>query len=154
MRKLFEVFFSCLLVCASMASAQAKGGNSLTHVTIIDVNNGSELRNQTVAIQDARIASINPTTDSDKDLPGAMDAHGAFLIPGLWDMHVHVHDADELPLYVANGVTGVRIMSGQRDESRFRTYLARRTPAPETYLASAIVDGYPPVWPGSIVITN
>jgi hypothetical protein len=82
-----------------------------------------------------------------------MDAHGAYLIPGLWDMHVHIHyAADELPLYIANGVTGVRIMAGSRDTAAFRAALAQQAPSPEIYLASAIVDGNPPFWPGSYVV--
>ena len=67
-------------------------------------------------------------------------------------MHVHVHDVDELPLYIANGVTGIRIMSGEKDTAAYRAELARQQPSPEIYLASAIVDGSPPVWPGSIVV--
>ena len=41
-----------------------------------------------------------------------VDATGKFLIPGLWDMHVHWYDKDYLALFIANGVTGVRVMSG------------------------------------------
>ncbi len=67
-------------------------------------------------------------------------------------MHVHVHDVDELPLYVANGVTGIRIMSGERDAAKKRAELAKEIPSPEIYLASPIVDGSPPIWPGSIVV--
>ncbi|HET6175937.1 MAG TPA: hypothetical protein VFE61_03320 [Candidatus Sulfotelmatobacter sp.] len=59
---------------------------------------------------------------------------------------------DELALYVANGVTGVRVMSGEKDTAALRKELVAETPSPEIYLASAIVDGNPPVWPGSIVV--
>jgi imidazolonepropionase-like amidohydrolase len=43
-----------------------------------------------------------------------IDGRGKFLIPGLWDMHVHVAmpgGRNVLPLYIANGVTGVRDMA-------------------------------------------
>src|ERR1700683_5072738 len=135
-----------------MAQAQAPSEISIVHVTIINVVTGAETPNQTIRIQGSRIASIAPSQDADASAPGAIDAHGSFLIPGLWDMHVHVHDKDELPLYVANGVTGVRIMSGEKDTAALRKDLASETPSPEIYLASAIVDGSPPVWPGSIVV--
>ncbi|HTS34746.1 MAG TPA: amidohydrolase family protein [Candidatus Solibacter sp.] len=125
---------------------------SIRHVTVVNVTTGAELKDQTVTIHAGRISSISATQESDTALPRSVDAHGGFLIPGLWDMHVHVHDADELPLYVANGVTGIRIMSGEKDTAHVRAELARETPSPEIYLASAIVDGEPPVWPGSIVI--
>jgi len=65
---------------------------------------------------------------------------------------VHVHDTGELPLYIANGVTGVRVMSGERNEAGYRAELAREEIGPEIYLASAIVDGSERTWPGSIVV--
>src|SRR5260370_37205400 len=67
-------------------------------------------------------------------------------------MHIHVHEDYELALYVANGVTGVRIMAGDRNTAATRAELAHQSPSPGIYLASAIVDGNPPVWPGSIVV--
>ena len=125
---------------------------SIYHVTVVDVVTGAEHKDQTVRIQGTRIASVMATADADAGVTGAVDGRGAYLIPGLWDMHVHVHDKDELPLYVANGVTGIRVMSGDKDTGAFRAELARETPSPEIYLASAIVDGSPPVWPGSLVV--
>ena len=117
---------------------------SIRHATIVNVTSGAQLPDQTVRIKGSRIISVEKSQEADDALPGSVDAHGAFLIPGLWDMHIHVHDTNELPLYVANGVTGVRIMSGERDTAALRSELARQSPAPEIYLASAIVDGSSP----------
>lgn len=146
--------YASLVLTFVLAVAQdpTAPGRSIVHVTVINVATGAELQNQTVKIQGSQIASVAPAQDADAAEPGAVDAHGAFLIPGLWDMHVHVHDKDELPLYVANGVTGIRIMSGDKDTAGLRAELAKQAPSPEIYLASAIVDGDPPVWPGSIVV--
>lgn len=145
--------FTFLLVASLMAAQEHPSAEtSIVHVAVINVLTGTELPNQTVKIQGERITSVAPAQDSDASVPGAFDAHGAFLIPGLWDMHVHVHDKDELPLYIANGVTGIRIMSGDKNTASLRAELARESPSPEIYLASAIVDGNPPVWPGSIVV--
>ena len=146
--------FVALLLSSLLAAAlapEATPGTSIRHVTVIDVAAGAEVKDQTVTIRDGRISSIAPTQENDAT-PGSIDAHGAFLIPGLWDMHVHVHDKDELPLYIANGVTGIRIMSGERNTAAKRAELASESPSPEIYLASAIVDGNPPVWPNSIVV--
>ena len=152
--KRFFVAITFVLTLASVAFSQehAAADMAIRHVTVVNVATGAEIKDQTVTIHGGRIASIAPTQEADAALPGSLDAHGGFLIPGLWDMHVHVHDADELPLYVANGVTGIRIMSGEKDTAHKRAELARETPSPEIYLASAIVDGEPPVWPESIVI--
>ncbi|MGA2592217.1 MAG: amidohydrolase family protein [Bryobacteraceae bacterium] len=141
-----------LAACLAAAQESSVTETSIRHVTVIDVATGSELKDQTVRIRGGRIASVAPAQETDATATGSIDAHGAYLIPGLWDMHVHVHDTNELPLYVANGVTGVRIMSGERNTSALRAELARQAPSPEIYLASAIVDGSPALWPGSIVV--
>jgi hypothetical protein len=148
-----KMFLLACVLCGGLAAAQEPlAGTSIRHVTVINVTTGAELKHQTVKIQGERIVSIAATQEGDAALPGGVDAHGGFLIPGLWDMHIHVHEDYELSLYVANGVTGVRIMAGDRDTAATRAELARQSPSPEIYLASAIVDGSPPVWPGSIVV--
>jgi imidazolonepropionase-like amidohydrolase len=81
----------------------------ITHVTIIDTQDGSAQPDMNVLIRDGRIARIEHAGTL---IPGAeeVDGHGKFLIPGLWDMHVHLSwaTASALPVLVANGVTAVR----------------------------------------------
>ena len=85
----------------------------------------------------------------------AVDATGKFLIPGLWDMHVHWYDDRFVSLFIANGVTGVRQMWGMpmhfdwRERTRSGALVA-----PRFAIASTIVDGPNPVWPGSIVVND
>src|SRR5207249_6309134 len=72
---------------------------------------------QTVLISGNRIKAIGP--DAEAGLrPGAqvVEASGKYLIPGLWDMHSHVtgFGLTSLPLYLANGVTGIRDMGAER----------------------------------------
>jgi len=118
--------YFALLPAACLAPTQEKSAaeNSveacIRHVTVINVGNGSELKDQTITIHGNRIASIAATQDSDNSLSNSIDARGAFLIPGLWDLQVHVHDVNELPLYIANGVTGIRVMSGEKDTAAYR----------------------------------
>ena len=48
-----------------------------------------------------------------------IDGSGKFIIPGLWDMHTLSNSYSEWlhhPLYIANGVTGIRDMSGTLDK--------------------------------------
>ena len=137
------------LLFASLLAAQE---TLIRRVTVADVSTGAERKDQTVTIRGQRIASLAPTQDTDTAKPGAIDAHGAHLIPARWDMHVHVHDTSELPLDIANSVTCIRIASGEKNTAALRAKLARESPVPEIYLASAIVDGSPPAWPGSIVV--
>ena len=96
-RSLFPVVF----LCASATLAQDKSENAaptnsvagatyITHVTVIDTITGKELRDETVLISGDRISAVE---DSIRLRPEAgakiVDGRGKYLIPGLWDMHVH-----------------------------------------------------------------
>jgi imidazolonepropionase-like amidohydrolase len=94
----------------------AQGEVAITRVTVIDGRDSTPRANQTVVIRGTRIASVGPAASA-RVPAGArvVDGRGKFLIPGLWDMHVHtsvVGGRGILALYVANGVTGVRDMAG------------------------------------------
>jgi len=126
---------------------------SITHVTVIDVSSGAKRLDSTVVIQGERIVSVEAPDSANPPQGRVIDAHGAFLIPGLWDMHVHIQDLEDLPLYIANGVTGVRMMFGVKNPNELRAKLATVT-ATEVVIGSIVLDGDPPVWEGSILIHN
>lgn len=87
----------------------------LVDVTVVDVRNGALYPNQTVYIEGNRIAAVGPADEVNvDDSAEVVDAAGGYLIPGLWDMHVHITDATELalPVLLANGVTGFRDAGG------------------------------------------
>jgi imidazolonepropionase-like amidohydrolase len=128
----------------------------LTHVTVIDVAGGVTKPDMTVVITGDRISEV---AEAGKVVapPGAtiVDAAGKFLIPGLWDMHVHWYNRDTLTLFTANGVTGIREMFGNPDLLRWRQDIAKGSlPGPRMIVASPIIDGPQPVWPTSIVAPN
>jgi hypothetical protein len=80
------------------------------HATVIDATGAPPKRDFTVVVRDGRIASVKPKAEA---VAGAVviDATGKYLIPGLWDMHVHITSPQiAFPLLVANGITGVREM--------------------------------------------
>lgn len=82
----------------------------LEHATVIDLVSPKPLKNVSVAIANGRILSVSPKL---KPPPGAqiIDAKGKFLIPGLWDMHMHLGLPESFfPMLLANGITGVREM--------------------------------------------
>src|SRR5260370_2796033 len=144
-----ELLFT-LLLCPAIARGQDSQPTFIEHVTIVNVVTGAEAKDQTVRIEGSRIVSIAPSRPED-GLHNAINAHGQYLIPGLWYMHINVNDGAELPLYVENGVTGVRITAGERDTAALRTKLSKQTPSPDIYLASAMVNS-PPSPRGFIVI--
>ena len=80
----------------------------------------------TVAITGNRIVEIKKI-DKVRPPKGAqlVDATGNFLIPGVWDMHVHWFYARYLPLFIANGVTGVRQMRGFPEHFQWREEIAK-----------------------------
>ena len=151
-----------LLPLAGIAQIQPALGRTrataplyIEDVTVIDTETGKEAPHRTVKILGGRISAVIDSRTA-KASSGAriVKASGKFLIPGLWDMHVHGNNqpwfADFFPLYLANGVTGIREMFGPANAGQFRAELAARNiDAPRIYLASPIVDGYPPVWPKS-----
>jgi hypothetical protein len=133
----------------------ASDTTTIVHVTVVEVATGKEVPDQIVAFQGDHIVSVAAFDPAATAPQGrVVDAHGAFLIPGLWDMHVHIQDLEDLPLYIANGVTGVRMMFGVKKPDELRAKLAKEAAAPEVIVGSIIVDGDPPVWPGSMVIHN
>ena len=91
---------------------------AVTHVSIIDTQGGPTLRDRTVVIRNGRIDRIDSATASPPRDARVLEGRGKFLIPGLWDMHVHLSyvQAGALPVLLANGVTGVRDMGSDLDE--------------------------------------
>ena len=86
-------------------------------INIIDVRSGDILENRDILIQDNVIIAVD-TIGILKAQPNALVIEGKskYVMPGLWDMHTHSTQHSEWlhhPLYIANGVTGIRDMSGQ-----------------------------------------
>ena len=130
---------------------------ALKHANIVDVRAGRLLVDQTVVVRQGRIISVGPT-NSVRPPSGAnvVNARAKYLIPGLWDMHVHAawEDIDEVfaPLFVANGVTSVREMYG--DMTAIRAWKAKYESGeawPRMIAAGHILGGPNPFWPGSTV---
>jgi ketosteroid isomerase-like protein len=129
----------------------------ITHVTVIDTETGKEATDQAVLIADGKIADVAKSENLAVPVSARIvDGKGKYLIPGLWDMHVHTWNYESTyPLYIANGVTGVRDMFGPPDANKFRAeFDKRQLIGPHFYLASPVVDGHPAVWPNSIEVTN
>ena len=90
---------------------------AITHVTVIDVSSGAVQTDMTVVVAGNRIAELGKSATVPKNAR-VVDGRGKFLIPGLWDLHVHLSWTTEiaLPVLVANGVTSVRDMGGRLGE--------------------------------------
>lgn len=141
-----------LLLSSCTATRQTAPQDSslvLRHVTVIDGMDSAPRPDQTVIIRGTRIASVTPSASA--SVPAGariVDGRGKYLIPGLWDMHVHtavVRGRDVLPLYLANGVTGVRDMAGDWDTlTTWRRDIAQgRLVGPRIVASGPYLEGAP-----------
>jgi hypothetical protein len=141
----------------------------ITHATVINPGTSLVQANRTVVITGDHITSVSdtPQFQSPKNA-WVIDATGQYLIPGLWDMHVHSAFGDWfpggrdiiLPLFIANGVTGVRDMGGDAPvllEWR-KQIAAGQIIGPRMIISGPMLDGYLPNgklrFPSSIAITT
>ena len=94
----------------------------LRNVAVVDVRIGTLAREQTVLLERDRIYSVAPSKSARAPRNAAsVNCRGLFLIPGLWDMHVHLVFGDwlpgardiSLPIFVAKVISGVRDMGSE-----------------------------------------
>src|SRR5438034_4565045 len=114
-----------LLAAPLLGRAQNRAGTPVVsfafiHVTVIDMTGAPPQSDMTVVVTGNRIATLGPSRVVRIPKGGVtFDATGKFLIPGLWDMHVHAAWSSTIPtfgpLFLVNGVTGVREMWGRLD---------------------------------------
>ena len=91
----------------------------ITHVTIIDTRTGQLLKDRNVVIVADRIVAVEPATSARLQRGDVLvNGRGKYLIPGLWDCHVHLSWTTEsaLPLLIALGITDVRDVGGKLTE--------------------------------------
>src|ERR1700742_3852320 len=74
---------------AQNARAASARSFAITHVTVIDGADSTPRLDQTVIVRGTRIISVSPAASAPPSNARSVDGRGKFLIPGLWDMHVH-----------------------------------------------------------------
>jgi len=129
---------------------------AIENVAIVDVEHARTSAPQTVIVANGRIAAIG-THAAIPDGAKRIDGRGRFLIPGLVDAHVHLFNNFSkrapntwtFPLYVANGVTGVREMAAVPENiatvNAWRASLADGSlVAPHILAAGVVADGKTP----------
>jgi imidazolonepropionase-like amidohydrolase len=163
----FGALLSVFSLLLNTATAQTVPPVAITNVNVIDVLRGQVIPAQTVVVADGRVSAVGPAAST--AVPGSarrIAGDGRYLIPGLWDMHVHLRsdqakpdiripdeNAATLDLFLPNGIVGIREMGGDlapqvfqwRDEIR-----AGKRPGPRILTAGRKLDSDPPTWAGSI----
>lgn len=142
-----------LVACKSATQpTTATGDVAFVDVTVIPMDREQMLAHQTVVVKGDHIVAVG---SSIKLAPGVktIDGKGKFLIPGLADMHVHTFDPRQLALFVTEGVTTIRVMWGFPATLGARDNAASRL-SPTIATAGSIIDGVPPIWPGSTGVST
>jgi len=155
-----------LLALSAPALAARQQADLLIHnATVIDVEHAKAVPGQSVVVRGGDIVAVGAVAAIDADWRATrqIDGEGRYLIPGLWDMHVHFGGGPELieenkallPLYIAHGITTIRDASGDLPEQvlQWRDQIASGALAgPQLYTSGAKIEGLKPVWKGTLEV--
>jgi len=163
-----QLVLAALLTSLLIPGGAAAQSLAIQHVTVVNVTDGSHQPDQTVLIDGPRITAIG-ASDELAIPSGAevVDGEGGFLIPGLWDMHVHTFNNNDpqppntwtFPLYLASGVTGVRDMWVKPGEQAEQVRTWQRQLEAGTFVGprfgaiGTLVDGTPRIQKSDTVTT-
>ena len=156
-----------LLMLAAPAFSAEQADLIIRQATVVDVEHARTQPNQSVVVRGADIVAVG----EDKAIarqwraPRQVDAKGRYLIPGLWDMHVHFGGGPELieenkallPLYIAHGITTIRDASGDLPAQvlQWRGQIREGSlMGPQLFTSGAKIEGVKPVWKGTIEVGN
>ena len=152
-------FISVLLLGVVLYSCQQPsedevGGLLIKNVSIVDPISGL-LENQSVLIQGNQIKKVGQEIDASGNTE-VIDGSGKFLIPGLWDAHVHFAFIEEIApkmpnLFLGYGITSVRDTGGEINFVNQWKNESLKNPAtfPRVKIAGPLLDGMPNVYDGS-----
>jgi len=157
-KRIIAGFLTLLLIIPLMSCNNHNHECLITNVNVVDIKSGEILKNKTIAIDSNRITAIYDKEIFGSDSTIVIDGKGKYLIPGLWDMHTHYKLGHVYldPLLIANGITGIREMWD--DTPEFVKIPQKTQPeglvSPDVYLSGDIIDGNPPNFQGSLVVTT
>ncbi|MCP9767296.1 amidohydrolase [Lacihabitans sp. LS3-19] len=134
------------------------------HAKIVDVKTGNITKKRAILIENQTIKSIDSYKKLKKQSFKKIDAKGKYIIPGLWDMHIHIEGQDLVednkalfPVFLAHGITTVRDAASDlglqvlkwRDEINEGKLLG-----PTIYTAGRKLEGLNSIWKGDLEIEN
>src|SRR3984957_3932772 len=136
----------------------------ITHATVIDTVTGKTQPNTTVVIDKNRITQVIASSKANLKSGRVIDAKGQYLIPGLWNMHTPVSldstaaDGSDLvlPLFLANGITGIRDMGSALDPVLHARdqIAAHRMFGPRMVVSGPMLDGPRSTYKAAIAIST
>ena len=157
--------FAALLIVAAAPATAETADTIIRHVAVVDVEYARVRTNQAVAWRGDTIVAVGPDATVSKNWSAStqIDGKGRYLIPGLWDMHVHFGGGPSLieenkallPLYIAHGITTIRDCSGDLPEEvlAWRGEIASgKLFGPRLLTSGAKLEGIKPIWKGTIEV--
>lgn len=158
MKNLIHLFILSILTLSACQPSEVIFEDALCieNISIIDHEEGLK-ENQTIIIKAGKIYQVTPSQELHLSKKNTIiDGTGKFMIPGLWDAHVHFSYIEELAprmldLFLVFGVTSVRDTGGRFDfvKKWKEQSLANPTNAPRVMIAGPLLDGLPNVYDGS-----
>lgn len=157
--------FSLLFLFHTAQSQLKKADLILQDITVVDVAKNQLIPHQTVVIAKDRILEVGANAIGKKyQTAQLIQAAGKFIMPSLWDMHVHfggdtLKEENKwlLPLYLAAGVTTVRDCAGDisLEVLAWKKAIANGQLEGPTILTSGPkLEGPKSIWPGDLEIAN
>jgi hypothetical protein len=126
-----------LLAVTAVSFAQTL---AIRNASVIDVTTGTARRGN-IVIAGSKITAVGPAAR----IPArtkVINGTGKFVIPGLWDMHVHLWESEPmLDLYTAYGVTAVRDMGSDYRRTRRWAKESFAGTGPRVFTPGSPVDG-------------
>ncbi len=153
------------IACRKQEAAPAEQPIFVQNITVINPGTSSVTPSTSVLISHGKIEAVAPSGQLQAPKNAhVVDGTGRYLIPGLWDMHVHTIMGDwmpgatqiTLPLFVANGITGVRTMGDQLPTIlEWRDSIAQgKLLGPRMVSSGPMLDGPKPNFPASVQIAT
>lgn len=163
---LLAAFSGFCIACSTGEVEEEQFDRVLHGVHIVDVAEDKITENQSIGIRADTIRAIWPANEArDYRADTSIDATAKYVIPGLWDMHVHFRGGEELeeenkdllPLYIAHGITSVRDAGGDMTAAimEWRRQIAgHELLGPKIFTSGPKLDGPDPSWAGSIELSS
>lgn len=165
MRKLLALAAALAGLWTGPAAAKAAADLVIHDATLIDAAAGKARPWQSIAISGDTIVAVGPAEALARryQAKARIDARGRYVMPGLWDMHVHFGGGPDLveenknllPVYVAYGITTVRDCAADISDAvyRWRDEIAAGTLlGPTIFTSGPKLEGYKPLWKGTIEV--
>ena len=162
-KDLKQLLLYALIVSCIGLQAQQKIDLVISNPAIVNIENGSITLHHDILISGKKIAAVVPHRAHYGRGITVADASNKYVIPGLWDMHMHFGGGDSLaeenkallPLFLANGITAVRDAAADISPYvlQWRAQVAAGTlQGPAIFTSGPKLEGLKSIWAGDLEV--